>query len=466
MQMDPRIILAGQAPDVIGSMGRGMQLRQQERDNQHVNSLRDMLQQYGPGIASGEQNALAQLARFDPSASLGIQQTRQSMDVQRQQLDLARQAAARAASTHAAQMDEVTRQREAAVLQRGIAMLTQAQTPEAFAQVMQMPGVAQAAESMFGQGMATFENRNLLIAGALGVSDALAMGRPSGTPTSAQREYEQAVAQGYEGTLMDYQIAMRQAGRAQNNISIGGEQAGARVGTLPQGYSAVQDPNDPSGYRMFPIPGGPEDTSAADQRRAGRAAVTGDIITTAADTILGLTDAGAGGLSSWAASYLPTTEGADLYRQVDVLRAQARFGNLQAMREASPTGGALGAVSDAEGRALEAASGALDPRSPTFQRDVLNFTRQLLRTIHGPQEGEALFSDLYGERAAQAGIRVSGGEPQPSARAAPSQQAPAQGSVPDQAVRMLLDDPSPEAQREFDAVFGPGAAQQVLGAIR
>jgi hypothetical protein len=38
------------------------------------------------------------------------------------------------------------------------------------------------------------------------------------------------------------------------------------------------------------------------------------------------------------------------------------------------------------------------------------------------------------------------------------------GALPNEAVEMLRSDPSPEAMQEFDEIFGPGAAQRVLGA--
>jgi hypothetical protein len=49
-----------------------------------------------------------------------------------------------------------------------------------------------------------------------------------------------------------------------------------------------------------------------------------------------------------------------LARMLDTIRANIGFDKLQAMRDASPTGGALGQVSEFENRLLQATSGALD----------------------------------------------------------------------------------------------------------
>lgn len=105
MRMNSGIILSGQSPDILGNMTRGAQAAQFENDARHQNALRAMLQQNGAGIMGGDQNALAALAGFDPQAALGIQQTRQSMAVQQEQLQMARAQAARQAQAWAQQQD-------------------------------------------------------------------------------------------------------------------------------------------------------------------------------------------------------------------------------------------------------------------------------------------------------------------------------------------------------------------------
>jgi hypothetical protein len=57
------------------------------------------------------------------------------------------------------------------------------------------------------------------------------------------------------------------------------------------------------------------------------------------------------------------------------------------------------------------------------------------------------------------------GQARPSGRlqAGPNAPAGAQGQIPPDAVRELLSDPSPDAMREFEEVFGPGSANQFIG---
>ena len=63
----------------------------------------------------------------------------------------------------------------------------------------------------------------------------------------------------------------------------------------------------------------------------------------------------------------------------------------RAMRAASPTGGALGAVSDSENAMLAAKAGALDPSSPNFARDLDDYELTLLKIVHGPEAGQKIF---------------------------------------------------------------------------
>jgi hypothetical protein len=62
-----------------------------------------------------------------------------------------------------------------------------------------------------------------------------------------------------------------------------------------------------------------------------------------------------------ALSAVPGTDARDFAAELDTLKANIAFGELTAMREASKTGGALGAVSEKEMKLLESALGALDP---------------------------------------------------------------------------------------------------------
>lgn len=178
------------------------------------------------------------------------------------------------------------------------------------------------------------------------------------------------------------------------NVSVGGD--GQRMGTIPAGMAAVPDPTNPSGFRLEAIPGGPAAQEAAaagvkaDATAGARDTVT-DTITgqaqKARDLIGGFTT-GAGG---WAMSKLPWSDAADLNRYVSSMKSIAAAENLQAMRAASPTGGALGNASDADIKLLQDKAGALDPASPRFPEMLDDYERTLLRIVHGPQAGDAIY---------------------------------------------------------------------------
>lgn len=72
--------------------------------------------------------------------------------------------------------------------------------------------------------------------------------------------------------------------------------------------------------------------------------------------LIGPYTTGWGGLLSG----LPESEARTLKNNLDTIKANVGFGELQAMRDASPTGGALGQVSEMENRLLQAVNGALD----------------------------------------------------------------------------------------------------------
>ena len=120
MAMNALIPLMGTSPDIAGSYGRGMDVRQQGIENDRRNALAAMLQQQGPGIMAGDQNALAALAGYDPAmavdiqtAQLGQKATRQNMQIDQQKLKLAMEAGQRAAQEHGARMSAFEREQAA-----------------------------------------------------------------------------------------------------------------------------------------------------------------------------------------------------------------------------------------------------------------------------------------------------------------------------------------------------------------
>lgn len=173
------------------------------------------------------------------------------------------------------------------------------------------------------------------------------------------------------------------------------------MGSIPQGYRVNYDENG-NPVSMSPIPGGPEDTTKTDAARKQNLATSTDIIVNAAKSARELAKSGGRmttGVGGQVLSNIGESNAAELRRQVATLTANAKIENLQAMRAASPTGGALGAVSDSENAMLAAKTGALDPSaSPeVFQRQLDDYERTLLRVVHGKEAGDRIFEETRGE---------------------------------------------------------------------
>jgi hypothetical protein len=181
---------------------------------------------------------------------------------------------------------------------------------------------------------------------------------------------------------------------AYNDFMItGGNKAPAVVGAPPAGYKIDYD-GAGNPVSMSAIPGGPADTSSRDAVAADNRGTSTDVITSAADRARQAMSAPgmpATGIAGSIASLSPSSNAAEVRRQVEVLKSNAKIETLNAMRAASKTGGALGAVSDSENAMLAAKAGALDPNSPNFARDLNDYERSLLRTVHGKQAGDEIW---------------------------------------------------------------------------
>lgn len=214
--------------------------------------------------------------------------------------------------------------------------------------------------------------------------------KPAEDPTKV-REYnfyaqqEQAAGRPVK-SFDEWSISTAKAGAS--TVTVGGA---GEVGTIPQGFELFTDPA--TGARsMRPIPGGPEDpTKASEAAKGGRDIATQTVTSAASRAREAAEERIVGGALSGIAAMNPASQNAEVYRQVEVLKSQAIVNNLQAMRDASPTGGALGAVTAPELKMLADKSGALDPRSDNFIRDLNDYELSLLQTIHGPEEGKRIF---------------------------------------------------------------------------
>ena len=191
-------------------------------------------------------------------------------------------------------------------------------------------------------------------------------------------------------------------------MALANTKAGTTVNVGPQGEKL---PPPPSGYTyrynkdqtvmmndegvpmVVPLSGGPKDTTTVDEAKAqSKATMTGTILQEAqkARELISPYSTGFGSLLS----SLPTTDARQLELHVRSLKAQATIETLNAMRQQSPTGGALGNVTNAENAMLAAKAGALDPASgaDAFAQQLDDYEETLLKIVHGNDAGAKIFS--------------------------------------------------------------------------
>ena len=204
---------------------------------------------------------------------------------------------------------------------------------------------------------------------------------PAGAaPTSMQQNFEYARKQGFDGSFTDFISATRQS----------------TVERAPQGYKVTDDGN------LQPIPGGPADpktiadtesakkTAAFEAKRVEmfpKAQSAFKALETNSETVINTIDKAMEQIGPWTTGYanlllsgLPQTDARDLERNLETIKANIGFDRLQQMRDNSPTGGALGQVSEFENRLLQAVQGSLDPTQTTTQlKENLSRVRELYK---------------------------------------------------------------------------------------
>lgn len=196
-------------------------------------------------------------------------------------------------------------------------------------------------------------------------------------------------------------------------------------------------PKVPPGYRMTPdgnmeaVPGGPADLKlqgAFNQDTASLGSSTNamDRLAAAANEVM--RHPGLGGITGkmGVLPNMPGGEAANAQAKLNTLKSQIGFGVLQEMRNNSRTGGALGSVSDAEGKRLEANLAALENSQSEEQmkeslQKILDYTagakvrlQQAYNLKHGAQpygrrEGDNKNTPTVGT--VKDGYRFKGGNP-------------------------------------------------------
>jgi hypothetical protein len=186
-----------------------------------------------------------------------------------------------------------------------------------------------------------------------------------------------------------------QVGGGGQTINVGDN--GQRIGTVPPGMAVVEDATNPSGFRLEPIPGSQAYNDQIAAAEAGvvkedRQNLKADIVVQDADRALQqiaddpfwTTGLGAQ-LTGWAGG----SPAKNVEKLISTVKANAGFEELQAMRESSPTGGALGNVTEKEIAYLQATIGNLeqDQSSDQLIDNLKRVKNAYLDIIHGEDHG-------------------------------------------------------------------------------
>lgn len=208
-----------------------------------------------------------------------------------------------------------------------------------------------------------------------------------GDPTADIKNYEYAINNGFQGSFADYQQQVKRAGATTVDAR--------QMGNIPPGYQ-VQYNEQGQPISMSPIPGSPDFIKAQREREAfekGKISQdrTSKVVTEDIDRAVDLIDRSpftTTGVAGSALSKIGGTLSNDVNQLITTIKANAGFDRLQAMRDASPTGGALGAVSERELTYLQSTIGSLD-QSQTKEQLIRNLKRvrkAYADIIDGPQD--------------------------------------------------------------------------------
>jgi len=206
--------------------------------------------------------------------------------------------------------------------------------------------------------------------------------------TDDQREYDLAKSQGFQGSFLDYLTTVKKAGAPSNSTTIYNKDYGA----IPPGYRLVETPQ---GVQMEVVPNSPADTAnkTKDQNRS----VASDVVTTDINRVLGQMDNATlptTGMFGGMLSGVPGTAAHNVSELVSGIQANASIDKLQQMRESSPTGGALGNVTERENKMLSDAIGSLEQSQTDdqFRYNLKRVHNLYLDIVHGQGGGPARYT--------------------------------------------------------------------------
>lgn len=210
-----------------------------------------------------------------------------------------------------------------------------------------------------------------------------------------QRALQERMAQDRNDTMRAI-AGMRQGGGA------------PKIPTAP-GYETIVNPDGT--YSMRAITGGPADMKI--QQQQGKAAAADAAAARQADIVIDDIDRAMAlakdyslipntGFGAFGAK-IPNTNASDLAKTLDSIKANVGFDKLQEMRRNSPTGAALGAVSDNENKLLQSVLGSLDQSQSEaqFLYNLNRLKRETMSIVHGTTGGQSVRGGSPAQQAQQ-----------------------------------------------------------------
>lgn len=204
---------------------------------------------------------------------------------------------------------------------------------------------------------------------------------PIADPTTAIQNYEYLVGSGIDPAQAQG-MAFGAGGTTINNM-----------GNIPAGYEIIQDPTT-GATRMQPIPGGPaalaaEAALAADAKGDAQTDRYGNVVTEDIGRALDLIEADPAVTTGVIGQMLSQIGGSPANRVanlIETVESNVGFDRLQAMRESSPTGGALGSVTERELSLLTSAIGSLKQsnNADDLAYNLRRVNKIYMDIIHGP----------------------------------------------------------------------------------
>jgi hypothetical protein len=230
---------------------------------------------------------------------------------------------------------------------------------------------------------------------AMKMANEIRSSMPTPKEYSVIEGYKLAKDQGYDKGFFQYQIDLKQAA-SEKNISIG---------NIPQGFEVIT--NSKGNIEMRVIPGGPADIEQTELTVKGQAeqmlkqndaAIVLKNVSLVREAILnpgkilGITVSPV----SWGSLFkeIPGTPAMGVAGMIKTMKANIGFGKLQSMREVSPTGGALGQVSNIELELLTSVIGSLEQAQS--KEDVLRVLDQIEQTYNMIVHGQTGLEIIYG----------------------------------------------------------------------